>query len=347
MNFVKPKRLKQGDTVAIISPSSGLPNLFPQVYQHGLKQLRERFNLNIKEMPTAMMDMDTLYRNPQRRAEDINAAFADPTVDAIITTIGGDDSVRVLPYLDLDTIRANPKIIMGYSDATTFLTYLNQRGLVTFNGSSIMAGFSQLGALPEALTTHIQTILMEDFEVYNYQSFGVYTERYADWSNPDNIGQIEPLKDETIGWQWIQGEGTTTGYLFGGCIEVLEFMKGTQFWPEPDFWNDKILFFETTEDKPSVDVVKWYLRNYGSQGILERIRGILFARARDYSHDEKMALVEMIQRLLTIEFNRPDLPVVANLDFGHTDPQWIMPNGVLAEINPSAKTIRLLECPTS
>lgn len=188
---------------------------------------------------------------------------------------------------------------------------------------------------------------MEDFEVYNYQSFGVYTERYADWSNPDNIGQIEPLKDETIGWQWIQGEGTTTGYLFGGCIEVLEFMKGTQFWPEPDFWNDKILFFETTEDKPSVDVVKWYLRNYGSQGILERIRGILFARARDYSHDEKMALVEMIQRLLTIEFNRPDLPVVANLDFGHTDPQWIMPNGVLAEINPSAKTIRLLECPTS
>lgn len=147
MNFVKPKRLKQGDTVAIISPSSGLPNLFPQVYQHGLKQLRERFNLNIKEMPTAMMDMDTLYRNPQRRAEDINAAFADPTVDAIITTIGGDDSVRVLPYLDLDTIRANPKIIMGYSDATTFLTYLNQHGLVTFNGSSIMAGFSQLGAL--------------------------------------------------------------------------------------------------------------------------------------------------------------------------------------------------------
>lgn len=142
MNFSKPSRLKSGDTIAVLSPSSGLPSLFPHVYQNGLMHLRETFGFKILEMPTAMMDMDTLYRDPKLRADDINAAFANPEVKAIIATIGGDDSVRILEYLDLDVIRKNPKIIMGYSDATTFLTYLNQQGLVTFNGAAIMAGFS-------------------------------------------------------------------------------------------------------------------------------------------------------------------------------------------------------------
>ena len=346
MEIIKPPRLNRGDTIAVLSPSSGLPSIFPHVYHNGLKNLRENFDFNILEMPTAMMDDDELYRNPRQRAQDINDAFANHEVNAIISTIGGDDSIRILEYLDIDLILNNPKIIMGYSDATTFLTYLNQHGLITFNGSAIMAGFSQLESLPPTFSEHIRTMLMSEFDNYTYQTFGVYTERYLDWNDPKNVGKIEELKEETIGWQWVQGKGKVTGRLFGGCIEVLEFLKGTEYWAEPSFWNDRILFFETSEEVPTIDNVKYFLRNYGTQGILHRINGILFARARDYTNEQKNELTEMMKTVLRVEFNLPDLPVVSNLDFGHTDPQWIMPNGVLTEIDCSAKTIRLLESPT-
>lgn len=347
MTFIKPPRLQSGDTIAVISPSSGVADMFPHVYQHGLKNLREHFGFKILEMPTAMKDDAWLYHNPKQRAKDINDAFANPEVKGIITTIGGDDSIRILEYLDLDIIKNNPKVIMGYSDATTFLTYLNQQGLVTFNGSAVMAGFSQLEALPDSFSEHVRTILMSDMDSYTYQSYGVYAERYLDWNEPKNVGKIEALEKETIGWQWVQGSGKVRGHLFGGCIEVLEFLKGTQYYPQPEFWDNKILFFETSEEVPSISNVKYFLRNYGMQGVFERISGILFARARDYSDDDKHALVEMIRTVLSVEFNQPDLPVVANLDFGHTDPQWIMPNGILTEIDCSAKTIRLLESPTA
>lgn len=347
MDYIKPKRLQAGDTIAVLSPSSGLPSIFPHIYDYGLKNLRETFGFNILEMPTAMMDDDALYRNPKQRATDINDAFANPDVSGIITTIGGDDSVRILDYLDVDIILNNPKVIMGYSDATTFLTYLNQHGLVTFNGSAVMAGFAQLKVLPETFVDHVRTMLMGSFGTYHYQSYGVYTERYLDWRDPANVGKIVPVRKDEIGWQWVQGQGTVTGRLFGGCIEVLEFMKGTKYWANNDFWNDKILYFETTEDVPTITNVKYFLRNYGTQGIFERISGILFGRARDYTKQEKYDLGEMIRTMLVVEFNQPDLPVVANLDFGHTDPQWIIPNGILTEINCDARTIRLLESPTS
>lgn len=343
---LKPPSLKAGDTIAVLSPCSGLAYTFPYVYDLGLENLRNTFGVNILEMPTAMMDNDTLYASPEKRAQDINNAFANPKVNAIIVTIGGDDSVRILEYLDIELILKNPKIIMGYSDATTFLTYLNQKGLVTFNGPAVMAGFAQLQAYPKHVTEHIRRMLMTQIARYSLPYFEGYTERYLNWQTPENAGQVEPLKKDDIGWQWIQGQGKVEGRLFGGCIEVLEFLKATKYWPEPAFWDDKILYFETSENAPSIDCVKYFLRNYGTQGIFGRVKGILFGRARDYSNENKLALIDMIRKVLDVEFKQADLPVVANLTFGHTDPQWVMPNGILTEINCDEKTISLLESPT-
>lgn len=342
----KPKRLNPGDTVAVVSPSSALASVFPHVYEEGVKHLQNTLSLNVKVMPNTLADTDSLYLHPERRADDINAAFADKDVAAIITTIGGDDSVRILKHLDLDLIRANPKILMGYSDATTLLTYLNLQGMVMFHGPAIMAGFAQLGAMPTTFVDHVRTLLMTDFQDYSYQSYEVFAPRYADWNDPANAGQVESLLPESMGWQWIQGKGRVQGPLFGGCIEVLEWLKGTPYWPKNSFWDGRMLFFETTEEIPSIEFVQRWLRNYGIQGVFDRINGILFGRAHGYSDEHKIALVEMIRNVLTVEFDRPDLPVVANLDFGHTDPQWILPLGVQAEIDHDSRTIRLLECPT-
>jgi len=343
---IKPKRLNEGDTIAVLSPSWGGPSRFPHVFDLGLRNIESRFGLKIKEYPTARMDADETYRNPKIRAEDINKAFADPEVSAIIASIGGDDSVRILPFLDLETILANPKIFMGYSDTTAISTYLNFNGLVTFNGPSIMAGFAQLRYLPDSFTDHIRQILMKPFDTLQYEPYDQWTNQYVEWTTPGYDGEVSPLLENAEKWHWLQGENRVQGRLFGGCIEVLEFLKGTPFWPDGNFFKNKILFFETSEDKPTVSILKYMLRNYGSAGILESLNGILFGRARSYSDQEKADLDKMIVQVVSGEFGRSDMPIVTNLDFGHTDPQIIMPIGILAEIDRRNRSFALKESVT-
>ena len=346
MTSIKPLKLNQGDTIAVLSPSWGGASLFPHIFEHGLKVLREQFGLVIKEYPTTRADDDLLYRQPAARAADINAAFADPAVKAIIASIGGDDSVRILPYLNRELIKSNPKILMGYSDTTTLLTYCNQLGLVTFNGPSVMSGFSQLQSWPAAFTDHIRTLLFEAPAAYTYQPYSLWTEGYPDWSDPANTGLVNsPQHPNDEQWLWLQGDTVVQGELFGGCIEVLEFLKGTEFWPKSDFWAGKILFFETSEDEPTPSQVKYMVRNYGMQGIFDKIKAVLFGRPRGYTFAEKQAVHEMVVAVIATEFGRPDLPLIANMDFGHTEPQFILPLGAKAEIDCHNRTFRLLESP--
>jgi muramoyltetrapeptide carboxypeptidase LdcA involved in peptidoglycan recycling len=341
---VFPARLRPGDTIGVVSPSWGGPACFPHVFDLGLNNLRSEFGVKIKEFPTARMSDEELRRNPRARAKDINAAFADPEVHAIISSIGGDDSLRILPYLDEDLIRRNPKIIVGFSDTATLLTYINHRlNLVTFNGPSVMAGFAQLRHLPPAFARHIRKILMEPAPTHDYAPFGTWTDGYVDWGTSGYDGEVKSLQPNDQRWQWLQGEGVAEGRLFGGCIEVLEFMKGTQFWPPSEFWSGRILFLETSEDKPSVSFIRYWLRNYGVQGVFDQITSLLIGRPMKFTPEEKQALYQDIVEVVAEEFGRPDLAIVANMDFGHTDPQWILPLGVQAEVDCEQRTFRLLE----
>lgn len=338
---IKSKKLQKGDIVAIVSPSWGGPSIFPHVFESGIKTL-ENLGLKIKELPSARKDADFLDKNPEFRAKDINDAFADEEVKAIFVSIGGDDSIRILPFLDSKNIRKNPKIIIGYSDTTTLLTYFNQFGLITLHGPAIMAGFSQWDYLGEKFQEHIKTILFENPEKYTYEPYNSYHEGYLDWSNKSDVGKVKP-SSKNLGWNWLQGDSIVQGELFGGCIEALEFMKSTKFWPNDDFWNGKILFLETSEDKPSPEQVKWMLRNYGIQGVFDKISALLIGRARDYSEDEKKQLNDNVLKIARDEFGNKTIPIITNMDFGHTDPQWILPLGTRAEIDCYKKEFKLIE----
>ena len=341
MTYSKPTKLHKGDTVAIVSPSWGGPSVFASVYENGLKVLQE-WGLKIREFPTARMDAASLRANPQVRAEDINDAFADPEVKAVFTSIGGDDSVRVLPFLDRKAIAENPKILMGFSDTSTIHVFANLQGLVTFYGPSIMAGFSQMNSLPESFKSHVREMLFEPKESYEYKPYGQYCDGYPDWANRDNLGKVKPMKSDD-GWHWLQGQGKVRGELFGGCIEVLEMLKATDFWPSRDFWKGKIFFLETSEEKPPVHYIDHVLRNYGMLGVFDKISGFIFSRARDYADEEKKELEEKVVSIVANEFNNPNLPVVANFDVGHTDPQLVLPLGIKAEIDCENNKVRLTE----
>jgi muramoyltetrapeptide carboxypeptidase LdcA involved in peptidoglycan recycling len=336
-----PRRLEPGDRVSVLSPSWGGPAIFPHVFDHGLAVLRG-WGLEIVESPTTRASPERLAADPRARADDLNAAFADPSIRAIFTSIGGDDSIRLLPLLDTATIAANPKILMGYSDATTLLAAGRRAGIVTFHGPSVMSGISQMGALPHAYREHVRAMLFEPATGHRYVPYDAYAEGYPDWADAAQVGLANRLQTDD-GWHVVQGTGRVTGELFGGCIEVLDWIRGTSAWPVGEEWTGRLLFCEPSEEIPTSTQVARILRAFGVTGVFDRIVGILVGRARDHSAEQKRGLEEAFRTVVGGEFGRTDLPIVANVDFGHTDPQWVLPIGVRAELDVDARTLRLVE----
>ncbi len=287
------------------------------------------------------MSSEELHDNPRLRAEDINAAFADKEVDGIICSIGGDDSIRILKHLDLELIRNNHKFIMGYSDSTTFLDYLAMNGLVTYYGSSVMAGFGYLECFAEAVEEY-KRVLFSGLP-YRISPFASWADAYKNWGVLENAGKVAEIRNDDVGFRWLQKGPLAEGRLWGGCIEVLDMMNGTLAWPSAEFWNDRILMIETSEDKPTPAYVGYILRNFGIQGILPKLSGLLVAKPKSYSSEEKCELDREILKIVAGEFECRDLNIIANIEFGHTDPRHILPLGVNLKIDPVKEELAFTE----
>ncbi|HEY3477346.1 MAG TPA: LD-carboxypeptidase, partial [Streptomyces sp.] len=153
---VYPAKPRPGDRVAILSPSSGLPGLLPLPYELGLRRLRDDFGLEPVEYPTTRRMGST----PRDRAADIHAAFADPTIKAVIASIGGDDQITVLPHLDRELLRANPKPFFGYSDNTNLLSWLWTQGVAGFYGGSTQVHLGPGPAVDEVHAASLRAALL-------------------------------------------------------------------------------------------------------------------------------------------------------------------------------------------
>jgi muramoyltetrapeptide carboxypeptidase LdcA involved in peptidoglycan recycling len=124
--------------------------------------------------------------------------------------------------------------------------------------------------------------------------------------------------------------------LIGGCIESLQHLRGTHFWPD---WKDAILFCETSEDKPSPETVDGILMDYQNMGMLGQIKGLLFGRPMGYTPDEKERLRQhILERTREFAF-----PVITDMDFGHTSPQLTLPVGCMARIDTGRKVFEIIE----
>ena len=142
--MIKPKRLEKGDKVAIVSLSRGMlgEEMFIHKYEIAKKRLEE-YGLEVVTMPNALKGIEYLYLHPEARAKDLMDAFKDPEIKAIFNAIGGDDTIRLLPYIDYEVIRNNPKIFTGYSDTTTNHFMMYKAGLVSYYGLSVMNNISE------------------------------------------------------------------------------------------------------------------------------------------------------------------------------------------------------------
>lgn len=338
--FVKPPRLRPGDTVCAVSLSSGTAARFPARYERGKRQFEETFGVRVVEAPHALRDDAWLYANPRARAEDLHWALENPEVRGIVSVIGGDESVRILPYLDHDLVRARPKPFMGFSDATVTLTAFQNAGVVAFHGPALMTDLAEAGGIREFVRRGVSRALFEGW-TGALEPSPEWTEQFCDWGDPAAADRVRAFLPSE-GPVWLQGSAPVAGRLTGGNVEVLEFLKATPWWPAPERWQGAVLCLETSEEAPSVTQVTRFLRNYGSQGVLERAAALLLARPMRYSAEQHWLLQEAVLLVLA-EFGRTDMPVVANLDFGHTSPQTVLPFGCLAQVDPVRREVVLLE----
>ncbi len=184
MPLLKPRMLKRGDRVAAVTLSWGGPGALPHRYDAGKRQFEQLFGVTVVELAHTLSSPEWVAEHPRARAEDLMAAFADDSIDAIVCTIGGDDSIRILPFLDLDVIRANPKAFVGYSDSTVTHLACYKAGVVSFYGPAFMSGFAE--------NCGIHRYLEESFRrsLFSGEPAGVvapnidgWTVEYLDWSD--------------------------------------------------------------------------------------------------------------------------------------------------------------------
>ena len=216
--MIKPKVLRPGSRIAAISLSWGGPGTVPSRYEIGKRQFEEEFGVTVIETEHALRDAVYLSKNPKARADDLMAAFADETIDGIISTIGGEDSIRTLPYLDLDVIRNNPKVFMGFSDTTISHAVCFKTGLVSFYGPSFMAGFAEnCGMFPYMVDSVRRTLFStEPIGVIEPNRDG-WTVEYLPWEDPDNQSICRKLNPCT-GWRFIRRRGSLKDNFLGAAL---------------------------------------------------------------------------------------------------------------------------------
>lgn len=336
------EKLKKGDSVAVVSLSWGGAHAFPERFAMGVGVLENEFGLKVKLMPNAKKPAQWLADNPQARAQDLNKAFADSDVKAIFSSIGGDDSIRIIPFLDRDLIKRNPKIFMGYSDTTVTHLYLHNLGLTSFYGPAVMAGFAEAGGMLDYTRDALQSALFGDAK-------GLIPRNEDYWMNeePDFRSHSLRKRIESVPRCSLQGKGKATGRLLGGCMEVLEFCRGTPVWPSLSAFKNGILFLEVAQGDTttSPERLVWFLRSLASSGELHLVNGMLFGRpGQELEVTAYSAFENAICKVLKEE-GLTDLPVISRVEFGHTDPMCILPYSTNAEVCADSCEIRLLEDP--
>jgi muramoyltetrapeptide carboxypeptidase LdcA involved in peptidoglycan recycling len=346
-SFVTPPPVERGDRVAVVAPASTNPESASHVYDLGLKRLRERFDLEPVEYPTATADPEWLADNPEARAEDVMDAFRDPDVSAVIATIGGHDQLTILPHLDADVLREHPTRFYGWSDNTNLACFLWNQGIVSYYGGSVLTEYAMDGDMFEYTETYLERALFDD-ALGEWTEADVFTDEAGDWEDPEALETRREVEDSD-GRVWRGGDDDVSGRIWGGCYETLvEQVLADRYLPDSDALDGAVLALETSEGIPDPEYVKANLCALGERGLLERFDGVLVGRATARSHVEdnppewRTDYRERQRDAITDVFEtyNPDAPLVLDCEFGHTYPTCPIPIGGEVEIDPGTESIR-------
>ncbi|MDX2677647.1 S66 family peptidase [Streptomyces sp. NY05-11A] len=338
-----PPKPSPGDRIAVVSPGAGLPGLFPRPFELGLERLRKDYELEPVEYPATR----TMGSTPQERADDIHAAFADPDIKAVMASIGGDDQITVLPLLDRELIRANPKPFFGMSDNTNLLAFLRNTGIVGYHGATVMCELGRPGAMHPQTADSLRAALFTSGE-YELAATDRWNDVNGDWADPATF-DAEPATRPGDGWTWENSDRVVEGRSWGGCLEIVGWllMADREIARDLSEYDGGVLLLETSEDMPSATEVFHTLRNMGERGLLRRFSALLMGRAKTWSFQQpnspqeaaRYAAEQREAVLRAIRAYAPDTVIVFDVDFGHTDPQLVIPYGGLVRVDGPARRI--------
>ena len=328
--FTVPAKVASGDRVAVVSPSFAAPGLFPEKHELAMRRLRDEIGLEPVEYPTTRR----VGASAKDRAADLMAAFADPSIAAVLATIGGEDQLTVLPFLDPAVVSANPKPFLGYSDNTNLLNWLWNLGVVSYHGGSTMVHLGRGGGLHPISTASLRAALLTggDVELHPVDEF---SDEEIDWRDPRSLAASGPTQPGP-GWHWHQPDRVVTAPTWGGNLEILHWNLAANRWIRPVAdYAGCVLLLETSEEMPPAEEVFRMLRNAGERGLLAQFPAVVVGTAKAASLQHPTPLDER-QRYRTeqreavlraLRDYNPSAMAVFGVDIGHTDPQWIVPFG--------------------
>jgi muramoyltetrapeptide carboxypeptidase LdcA involved in peptidoglycan recycling len=311
------------------------------VHELGLRRLKEEFGLEPIEFPSTRK----VGASKEERSKDLIAAFEDKDIKGVIASLGGDDQITYVKNLPKDPFVNNPKPFLGYSDNTHFMNFLWLCGVPSYYGGALFTQFAEQGRIHPFTLNYLKKALFEKGEV-ELEASNEYNDIGLDWEDSENLKK-QRIYEPNEGWIW-DGSVNANGITWGGCLESIdEILRHGVAMPSLEDFEGIVLMTETSEEIPTANYVHRVYRALGERGVLERVKAVLVGRPKAWEFDkqnstEQKADYKRQQRetiLETVRKYNATIPIVQNMNFGHTDPQVPMPYGKKVRVDSESKKI--------
>lgn len=332
MTLLKPTGLKPGDTIGFFSPSSAATAWAPHRFERAQHFLAAQgFGLKAG----ALTGAQDHWRSGSiaARAAELNALICDPQVRAIMSVIGGNNSNSLLPYLDYEALKKDPKILIGYSDVTALLLGIHARtGLITFYGPALVASFGELPPLvDETLAGFLPICMAGGAEVpHRLPTPTHWSEERLDWEHQMRAKRCHPNRLHSV------GTGRVRGRLMGGNLNTMAGIWGSPYMPPIE--RGDILLLE--DSLLSAETVERSFAHLKLCGVFDRIGGLVLGKHELF--DDRGSGRLPLDILLEV-VGEPGFPILAEFDCAHTHPMLTLPLGIQAELDLDGQSLTLLE----
>ncbi|MCR9387610.1 S66 family peptidase [Vibrio metoecus] len=325
-----PKALYMGDKIGFFSPSSPATVFAPKRFERAKSYLEKQ---GFKLVEGELTGQSDYYRSGsiQERAEELNQLIRDPSVRCIMSTIGGNNSNALLPYIDYEALKRDPKIIIGYSDVTALLLGIYaQTGLVTFYGPALVASFGEFPPLVDETFQSFVDLLCSEVSQYQYAMPMSWTDIKHDWETQESAKPVYPN-------EWLfMGEGKVTGRIIGGNLNTMAGIWGSRYMPEIE--PGDILLIE--DSLKGIDTVERSFAHLLACEVFDNIGAVILGKHELFDHkgSDRTPLDVLLEVLAGKK-----IPILYGFDSCHTHPMLVTPLGVRGTIDFDNHTFQLEE----